>query len=82
MKVKELIKYLQTQPPNAVVTAFLNNYGDVGIEDIHDSELQLGDINIPFDCQEYYEYNTLCDKQCQHCKEYYKPIDHDRTRHT
>lgn len=78
IRVKELIKYLKTQPPNAVVYGFLNNYGDVGIDDIYDTELQLGDHSVPFDCQDYIENELLCDSQCDHCKEYYKPIADDR----
>lgn len=74
MRVKELIEYFQGQPPNAVVTAFLPNYGDIGIEDIYDTELQMGDINIPFYCQTQIEHNVLCDQQCEHCKEYYSEV--------
>ena len=75
MRVEELVKYLNTLPKDAFVTGFLPNYGDVGIEDIHDAELQLGDINIPFYCQSHIEENLLCEKQCKHCEEYYEPVE-------
>ena len=37
--------------------------------------LNLGVVSKSFYCQREIEDETKCEEQCDHCKEYYKPIE-------
>jgi len=32
-------------------------------------------LGSPFYCQRDIEGESICDKQCKHCKKYYKPLE-------
>jgi hypothetical protein len=37
--------------------------------------LPIPDVSKSFYCQRQIEGNRKCKKQCEHCKEYYKPLE-------
>ena len=37
----------------------------------------LYDVSSSFYCQSDIEDNGICDEQCEHCKEYYKPLENE-----
>ena len=32
-------------------------------------------LTVKFYCQSHFEFKPICEEQCDHCKEYYKPIE-------
>jgi hypothetical protein len=42
---------------------------------IREQKLRLFGINRSFYCQRKFEEESKCVYQCDHCKEYYKPIE-------
>jgi len=38
-------------------------------------QLRLHSVSKSFYCQSDIEMDGICDKQCDHCKEYYKPLE-------
>jgi len=37
--------------------------------------LRIHDVSKAFYCQSDIEMGGICDKQCEHCNEYYKPLE-------
>ena len=42
---------------------------------IRERKLRLLDVNRAFHCQREIEGESKCTHQCDHCKEYYKPLE-------
>ena len=45
-------------------------------------ELFLSDDGNKFYCQRKIEGHHICKVQCDHCSEYYRPLEEGRTEHT
>lgn len=41
--------------------------------------LRLTGVDRTFRCQAYYEESPKCDQQCEHCKQYYAPLEKQYT---
>lgn len=42
---------------------------------LREQKLRLLGINREFYCQREFEFQSKCDHQCDHCKEYYSPLE-------
>lgn len=42
---------------------------------VREQKLNLLGVNRKFYCQREFEEESKCTIQCDHCKEYYKPLD-------
>ena len=59
------------QRVNAPITELIKT--DMLIEELNE-QLRLFSNNKSFHCQSEIEDNGKCNNQCEHCKEYYKPL--------
>ena len=41
----------------------------------HSKQLLIHSVSKSFYCQSDIEMNGICNEQCDHCKEYYKPLE-------
>jgi len=48
---------------------------DISKQEAIDKLLFLFDVGSAFYCQADIEGQRICDNQCDHCKEYYKPLE-------
>ena len=48
---------------------------DVMFYEITNEALRIHNVSKSFYCQSEIEMEDKCDEQCEHCKEYYKPLE-------